>query len=217
MDVHSAQAPTFDAALCRPSLRPSCRQRPTSCCSRAAPIRPASIAVDYQYKSTISTLVLNTDASEDGGSVLISRANSDDLEQLILASCYNGGALYRDSTPVRQFVASRPRKVALSWRWTYEALINDLESAAIVISLRWYVAHHFLGCRVVILSDSAVFFGVLAKDRSACAEMMRYARHAAAILLEYGLDLLLGHVPTDINPADGPSQTLSHTGHIVWT
>lgn len=70
--------------------------------------------------------------------------------------------------------------------------------------------------KVLLLSDSFVTLGTLATGRSSTSVMIRYARHIGAVLLAHGIDLLLGHVPTDANPADGPSRAIYPRGYVVW-
>lgn len=107
-------------------------------------------------------------------------------------------------------------RTKLSYPWRYHAHINELEAATVLIALRWFVIAHGGGCRVVLLSDSAVFLGVLETGRSSHTSVMRYARHVGAILLTHDIDLLLINVPTDVNPADGPSRTLLRPRHVFW-
>lgn len=163
----------------------------------------------------MSTLVLNTDASESGGALMVTRATTAELDHLLISQRYNGGALHSEFTVVRCFVQSRPWRVALSYRWMYSDHINNLEAASIAIGMRWYATHRPGHVRVVLLTDSAVTMGVLAKGRSSRPSLMRYARHIAAILLAFDIDLLTVHVPTDLNPSDGPSRQVTRMGHVV--
>lgn len=164
----------------------------------------------------LSTLVLCTDASPSGGSLVTTRATTCDIEALLERARYNGGALHTCSDAVREFVSTRAWRVVLSYPWARQAHINELEASAILTALRWFALHERLHQRVVLLSDSALVLGALATGRSSALSMLRYTRHIGAFLLARGIDLILVHVPTDVNPADAPSRTLFREGHVLW-
>lgn len=127
--------------------------------------RLADLAVIDTYRP-LSTIVFNTDASEHGGVLLVSRATSNERYTLLIHSRYNGGHLHSDTAPVRAFVKARPWRVLLSYASERPAHINELEAAAILVALRWFLSNHAKHTRVVLLSDSGVFLGVLATGRS---------------------------------------------------
>lgn len=164
----------------------------------------------------MSTLVLCTDASEHGGSLVVSRASRDEIDSLLSKAWYNGGELPRDANEVRHFVNRRPWRVILSYRWAFPEHINLLEAAAVLVAYRWYASNQPNNMHVLLLPDSFVVLGTLATGRSSSCGLMRYARHIAAVLLARGIDLITVHVPTDCNPADGPSRALYPTGYIEW-
>lgn len=158
--------------------------------------RLAPLAFINTYRR-VHSVILNTDASEFAGAVLSSHTTSDDITVLLGAARYNGGEFHPDSTMVRAFVKERPWRVAISHPWAREAHIKILEAAAILLAVRWMVQTYGGGYRVVLLSDSAVFLGVLATGRSLRPTMMRYAMHVSAVLLAYDVELILVHVLTD--------------------
>lgn len=164
----------------------------------------------------LSTLIMCTDASHWGGALVVSRASCAAIRDFLDQARYFGGVLPPVADRVREFVSSRPWRVVLSYPWRHETHINELEAAAILIAVRWFATQQPCCRRVLLLSDSAVFLGVLATGRSSASPMMRYARHVGAVLLAHDLDLNLVHVPTDSNPADAPSRSHYPTGHVVW-
>lgn len=93
-------------------------------------------------------------------------------------------------------------------RWRRREHINELELATIVLALRCFIRRGGQGQRVVILSDSLVAIGAVAKGRSSQSGILRYTRIIAALLLGYDVELCLVHVPTEWCPADPPSRGL---------
>ena len=62
--------------------------------------------------------------------------------------------------------------------------------------------------RVLILMDSMAALGVISKGRSSSPPLLRLARQAASICLIYGIQLMARYIPSEVNPADGPSRSL---------
>ena len=62
------------------------------------------------------------------------------------------------------------------------------------------------GRRFLVLTDSLVGLGALAKGRSSSPALLRLLRRWAAIRLACGISLALRWVPTARNLADGPSR-----------
>ena len=93
-----------------------------------------------------------------------------------------------------------------SVRSRLRAHINMLEGEAFVLLLRWLLrcrARH--SARIVILVDSAVWLGAVAKGRSSTA-LNRLLKRAAALQLAGDLLLHLVLVPSSENPSDEPSR-----------
>ena len=158
-----------------------------------------------QPTRAFSNIVLNTDASLKRGSVMWSLATSNELAELSRESCYVGGEL-PDSKPVCEFVKTRRWRLVFNPKWKRPAHINELEALIILLSIRWLLAKQVQNVRVVVLSDSFVVLGVIAKGRSSRPTMLRFARMLAALVLAVNLEIVPVHVPTKINPADGPSR-----------
>lgn len=62
------------------------------------------------------------------------------------------------------------------------------------------------GRRVLILMDSMAALGVLSKGRSSSPPLLRLARQAAAISLIFDIYPVVRYIPSEVNPADGPSR-----------
>jgi hypothetical protein len=72
----------------------------------------------------------------------------------------------------------------LAWPWKSKAHINELEVSSAITALRRRsrsAARH--GERVLLILDSTVAVGVLAKGRSSSKRLNRLCRRAAAIVL----------------------------------
>ncbi len=60
--------------------------------------------------------------------------------------------------------------------------------------------------RFLVFSDSAVTLGAWRKMRSRSFPLLRLLRQLASVSLGLGIQLVGRWIPTDINPADGPSR-----------
>ena len=63
----------------------------------------------------------------------------------------------------------------------------------------------------MILTDSMVALGVMGKGRISSTPLLRLARQAMIYIMMYGLVPLYRYIPSELNPADGPSRGL-HVG-----
>jgi hypothetical protein len=81
------------------------------------------------------------------------------------------------------------------------------EVVASTLALRWVIRQaQFHTTRVVMLSDSQVAVGCLAKGRSSAASLVRHLRRFAGLALSGDVQVFLVWVPTEDNPSDGPSR-----------
>jgi hypothetical protein len=103
----------------------------------------------------------------------------------------------------------------LSWRtivstpWREKEHINSLELRAINTAARWAVKSPLsVSSRLLVFSDSQVAVFASIKGRSSSHLLLRRLRSLAACLLASGLRLLLRWIPSECNPADGPSRLL---------
>jgi hypothetical protein len=63
-----------------------------------------------------------------------------------------------------------------------------------------------VGKRVLVLSDSQVVIGAVTKGRSSSPQLLRRLRTVSALVLAGGIRLSVRWVPSEFNPADGPSR-----------
>jgi hypothetical protein len=96
--------------------------------------------------------------------------------------------------------------VSFAWRDPGEH-INALELRTVLLAVRWLLSRpSSLNSRVCLLVDSTVTLYSLWKGRSSSPALRMVLRPLAALLLAGGLTLCPGWVPSEINPADGPSR-----------
>jgi hypothetical protein len=95
----------------------------------------------------------------------------------------------------------------VSFPWRGLEHINVLELRAVLLTVHWLLsfpsAH---GRRAFLLVDSTAAYFSLWKGRSSSPSLLRVLRKIAALLLASGSSLMVGWVPTDVNPADGASR-----------
>ena len=85
--------------------------------------------------------------------------------------------------------------------------INVLELRALTTAARWVTSFpESTGCRLVIWCDSLVVVFAVRKGRSSSPELLRRMRALSAHLLATGVQLYCNWIPTEVNPADGPSR-----------
>lgn len=95
----------------------------------------------------------------------------------------------------------------VSSRWGEPEHINVLELRALTTAVRWVCSHpSAMRHRILILCDSQVVVGAVSKGRSSSPALLSRLRHLTSWLLATGLRLKLVWIPTNFNPADGPSR-----------
>lgn len=107
-------------------------------------------------------------------------------------------------------------EVALSSAWSLESVwefrvsshINLLELSA-VVRLVQRLVRKGKACRVVVLVDSNVVRCAASKGRSSSRALTKLLSRLAALCLVGGVYLVLGFVPTRLNPADDPTRDCS--------
>lgn len=156
--------------------------------------------------------VLATDASEFGQGVVATQLSDRVVE-----------GLARETPPVPTPAEplSRtldPRLANASWStlvatpWLWQEHINVLETRALNTAIRWALSSPYsIGRRVLSFCDSLVVVHAARKGRSSSYTMLRALRQLTALCLGGGIQLYVNYIPTEVNPADGPSRR--HTRH----
>ena len=96
------------------------------------------------------------------------------------------------------------------WNWRKEKAKehnNIGELRGVIMAIR-HVTRARTGWdrRTLVITDSLVALGVLAKGRSRSWPLLRLARQAAALILLFDVRLYLRYVESKRNHADGPSR-----------
>ena len=95
----------------------------------------------------------------------------------------------------------------ISSPWRRVEHINSLELRAVLLALHWLLSYPSAhSSRVYLLVDSAVALYSLWKGRSSSAPLLLVLRRISALLLASGVGLLVGWLPSAVNPADEPSR-----------
>ena len=101
----------------------------------------------------------------------------------------------------------RDFKTIPSLRNREPAHIVSLEASALLLYVRWLLrtaSNH--GKRTPVLIDAQAVVGAVAKGRSSAPGLRRTLRRLAAHLLAGDMILKPIYVPSEMNPADGPSR-----------
>ena len=177
-----------------------------------APLIAADLSTPF------SGTVLASDASSRGGGVTYTSMTPD--EARFMADEHAGAGWYTSLDPAHKptgkptmapdkvsRVDQAKWKTAIATRWKHASHINVLEAQAVVLALRWYISsRRHLHTRVPVLVDSSAVVGALAKGRSSSRRLLRQCRRVAALCLASDIRPYYVWVPTDHNPADGPSR-----------
>lgn len=101
----------------------------------------------------------------------------------------------------------RSWSVVASSRWRQPEHISALEARAVSTAVRFAVScPSSLNSRLFLLCDSLSVCGALAKGRSSAPLMLRRLRSIQALCLAAHIRVYPIWLPTELNPADGPSR-----------
>ena len=110
-----------------------------------------------------------------------------------------------ENVAVNDLLAGRDWTVEAAWAWKQQAHINVLETKAALQVLQHAVKRGG-DCKLVLLLDSSVARGALAKGRSTSRLLRPLLCQAAAWLVAGGIYAGFHHAPTRLNIADDPSR-----------
>lgn len=170
------------------------------------------------------TRVIAIDACTSGGAVVYTDVAEKCLDELLyLAYKYDSRPFtalppYREKAStealefIQTFVKKHIWKTAFVHHWRRPEHINALEAHTAILALNWAVSFPISGFRILILSDSMVTIDAFRKGRSSSASMCLPCRQYAALSLAHDLDVSFMHIPSELNPADGPSRSRALVG-----
>lgn len=152
--------------------------------------------------------VMATDACLSGTGVVAAPVP---VSVVTLAARISGSGSLAPKTVVDEsldrLLVQRPWTTLVSAPWAREEHINQLELLSVSVALRRVLSTpSSIRRRLLVLSDSQVAVGALSKGRSSSHNLLRRIRPLSALLLGSGLQLHLRWIPSDYNPADGPSR-----------
>ena len=86
--------------------------------------------------------------------------------------------------------------------------INVLEIRAVTTALRWVLSSpSSIRRRLLVFTDSSVAALAISKGRSSSFQILRRLRYLSSLVLAAGLQLFCRWLPSELNPADGPSRS----------
>ena len=92
-------------------------------------------------------------------------------------------------------------------RWQSSSHINVLELEAVLLGIKHQIQRFkTVDKRIFQISDSYVCISVCSKGRSGSLQLNRVLRHISALLLTFGLQLVIAHVDSLDNPSDRGSR-----------
>ena len=173
----------------------------------AAELRVACDLAPLLFTSIRSTWfprTVATDASSHGMGVVASTCGPDLLEYMSRCNPPSDGTVDRTlPTPLQGLHWS----TIVSSAFRYPEHINVLELRALTTAVRWVTSFPgSIDSRLVLWCDSLVVVYAVRKGRSSSPELLRRMRALSAHLLATGVQLYCNWIPTEVNPADGPSR-----------
>ena len=148
---------------------------------------------------------------------LSTKMRINDLNRILLSRTDHTGADVRIVTGEVLSKKNFPRQaVSASWwtwrhvfkvTWQKEEHINALEFEAILLSVKYHLAHlHHFGCRIFHISDSFVCISIITEGRTGSLLLRRKLQLLNAHLLASNLSLVMAHVDSIDNPTDEASR-----------
>jgi len=153
-----------------------------------------------------SDRVLATDASMHGLGVVAACIPP----PLVITAARTAGSLVSksvDDIVLDRQLVERDWTTLIACTWRAPEHINSLELRAVSTGVRRVLSSPLaVRSRLLVLCDSQVAVGALAKGRSSSRTVLLRLRPITALLLSSGLLLYPRWLASDLNPADGPSR-----------
>lgn len=156
-----------------------------------------------------SPIVVASDASELGLGVSSAQVEPSTIATVAVSSTLE----IDDQEPVLNLVESIVWKAVISHPWRDSEHISVLEMRALATAARWAANQAPSGPhKILFLCDSAAVIGAASKGRSSAFSFTPPLRRFAAVCLCFLSVPVLRWVPSDYNPADGPSRLILDNG-----
>jgi hypothetical protein len=108
---------------------------------------------------------------------------------------------------IELFVKTRTWFTVVSTKWNFPDIIAILEMQALLLAVTWLVNNRKTrDVRQIFLIDSTAVLGCLIKGRSSCQRLNHLCRRICALLTVCNVIPIWLWVPSESNPADGPSR-----------
>ena len=108
---------------------------------------------------------------------------------------------------LRDFCNGSKWQLAFTHKWKRTEHISSLEASILTSAVQWAVSRGLQSQQFLLLTDSSASLGALNKGRSSVPGMLARCRKSAALALAHDVHPRIAFIPTDFNPADGPSRT----------
>ena len=181
--------------------------------------------------------VYASDASTNGGGVVYSDLSTQRLRNFLesirethvrkgwwtrlsssledLTSTFESTTAQKVSRAFTRAISRTNFKLAIATAWRRPGHINLLEMEAAILAVRHIgrssqTANH----RLPLLIDNTTALGALSKGRSSSSHINRSCRRFIAAQILAGVVLDLYWVPSDLNPADGPSRAVNRKKQV---
>ena len=129
---------------------------------------------------------------------------------LVITAARTAGSLVSksvDDIVLDRQLVEREWTTLIACTWRAPEHINSLELRAVSTGVRRVLSSPLaVRSRLLVLCDSQVAVGALAKGRSSSRTVLLRLRPITALLLSSGLLLYPRWLASDLNPADGPSR-----------
>ena len=144
---------------------------------------------------------------EDLNKILLSKANHTGSDVKITT-----GEFLNPKAVCRQSVSADwwDWKASFKVRWKHKEHINVLELRAILLAIKYHISHlRASNCRIFHLTDSYVSMSVVGKGRTSSLRLSKVLKELNALLLAFGLWIVVAHVESGDNPTDGASRSMA--------
>ena len=186
-------------------LWPTCKQELMTAV-RLAPLMMAEIGTPWFPK------VICQDASSTGNGIVAAPAGQEELSRMSLTPLPlmeegKDMPINHVSRTLHPDMKNKDFSVIVAAPWKWKEHINSLEMRSMYTAIRWAASHPTCTrCRLLIWSDSVVVVFSTRKGRSSAPALSRKLRKIAAYCLAVGIQVRTVWIPTEFNPADGPSR-----------